>query len=88
MSSVSSAPQTRYYRRSAQNTADVDVLEQLPEEAGESQRLTSRVRSSDFSAAIANVLAVANAKPSPLTGGVSYGKRSAQQPADRQQESS
>ena len=82
MSSVSSAPQTRYYRRSAQNTADVDVLEQLPEEAGESQRLTSRVRSSDFSAAIANVLAVANAKPSPLTGGVSYGKRSAQQPAE------
>ena len=79
MSSVSSAPQTRYYRRSAQNPlTDVEVLEQEAA-AGESERLTtSRVQGADFSSAIARVLAAANAKPQAPTGGVSYGKRSAQ----------
>ena len=81
VSSVSSAPGTRYYRRSAQNTdvTDVEVLEQIAGEtaAGESERLTSsRVQNSDFSAAIANVLAAAGAGPQPVAGGVSYGKRS------------
>ena len=79
MSSVSSAPQTRYYRRSAQNPlTDVEVLEQEAA-AGESERLTaSRVQGADFSSAIARVLATAGAKPQAPTGGVSYGKRSAQ----------
>jgi len=81
VSSVSSAPGTRYYRRSAQNTdvTDVEVLEQIAQETavGESERLTSsRVQNSDFSAAIANVLAAAGAGPQPVAGGVSYGKRS------------
>jgi len=81
VSSVSSAPQTRYYRRSAQNTdPDVEVLEQIGQEAaaGESERLTtSRVQGADFSSAIAKVLAAANAEPSAISRGVSYGKRSA-----------
>ena len=83
MSSVSSAPQTRYYRRSAQNPlTDVEVLEQEAA-AGESERLTtSRVQGADFSSAIARVLAAANAKPQAPTGGVSYGKRSAQNNAE------
>jgi len=83
VSSVSSAPQTRYYRRSAQNPlTDVEVLEQEAA-AGESERLTtSRVQGADFSSAIARVLAAANAKPQAPTGGVSYGKRSAQNNAE------
>ena len=54
-------------------------MEQIAGEtaAGESERLTSsRVQNSDFSAAIANVLAAAGAGPQPVAGGVSYGKRS------------
>jgi len=88
VSSVSSAPQTRYYRRSAQNTGATDVepvLEQITQETttGEAERLTSsRVSGSDFSAAIANVLAAAGAKPQAVSRGVSYGKRSAQNTAE------
>jgi len=83
VSSVSSAPQTRYYRRSAQNTdhdVEVEVLEQIGQEAagGESERLTtSSVQNTDFSSDIARVLAAANAEPTAITRGVSYGKRSA-----------
>merc|ERR1719223_2423626 len=86
MSSVSSAPQTRYYRRSAQNSdTDVEVLEQIGQEAagGESERLTtSRVQNTDLSSAIARVLAAANAEPTPVDPVGGYGKRSAQNAAE------
>jgi len=88
VSSVSSAPQTRYYRRSAQNTdhdVEVEVLEQIGQEAagGESERLTtSRVQNTDLSSAIARVLAAANAEPTPVDPVGGYGKRSAQNAAE------
>lgn len=72
------------YERSAQQQQEVELLEVTTDqeaEAEQSARLTARDPAT--AAAIANVLAIAGAGPSPLTGSGGYGgKRS----ADPQQE--
>ena len=85
MSAVSAGPLAPgRYERSAQQVEEVELVEVTTDqeaEAEQSARLTARDPAT--AAAIANVLAIAGAGPSPLTGAGGYGgKRS----ADPQQE--
>ena len=85
MSAVSAGPLAPgRYERSAQQVEEVELVEVTTDQEAEAQqsaRLTARDPAT--AAAIANVLAIAGAGPSPLTGAGGYGgKRS----ADPQQE--
>ena len=86
MSAVSASPLApgRYERSAQQQVEEVELVEVTTDQEAEAQqsaRLTARDPAT--AAAIANVLAIAGAGPSPLTGAGGYGgKRS----ADPQQE--